>query len=275
LVPFFLGLSSLALAQPFAQEAQSSHLHKRRGQQHHRRQNVPVVTVTENELVVVTVTDYVTYGMEATSTPVAQDAQVTTPSTAAAAAAPTVAIVDPAAETQVESSTSAAQVAQAAIGTPTTLVTTPSNTPAVVQAAPAAVESSAAAAQTTQASTSTSTSTDSGTFSGSGTFYNVGSGVSDMTSTGVGACGTSFTNAEYICALSAELYDSQGVANPNNNPLCGKKINVYYGGKTVQVSVIDRCAGCAGEYDLDLSPVAFSTIADESLGRIPVTWSWA
>jgi expansin (peptidoglycan-binding protein) len=39
-------------------------------------------------------------------------------------------------------------------------------------------------------------------------------------------------------------------------------------GKSVTVTVVDRCAGCAGTADLDLSPTAFSQLANESVGRL-------
>ncbi|KAF8463747.1 hypothetical protein JB92DRAFT_2838864 [Gautieria morchelliformis] len=44
------------------------------------------------------------------------------------------------------------------------------------------------------------------------------------------------------------------------------------GGKTVTVTVEDKCAGCA-QFDLDMSPAAFDQLADPSVGRLHgVTW---
>ena len=43
-------------------------------------------------------------------------------------------------------------------------------------------------------------------------------------------------------------------------------------GKTSQVTVVDRCPGC-GVNDIDLSPAAFSDLANEGLGRISVSWA--
>ena len=44
------------------------------------------------------------------------------------------------------------------------------------------------------------------------------------------------------------------------------------GGKSVTVTVEDKCEGCA-QFDLDMSPAAFNTLADPSVGRIhDVTW---
>jgi len=46
------------------------------------------------------------------------------------------------------------------------------------------------------------------------------------------------------------------------------------GGKSVTVAITDRCTGCELT-DLDFSPSAFSALADESLGRIDITWVWS
>ena len=46
-------------------------------------------------------------------------------------------------------------------------------------------------------------------------------------------------------------------------------------GKSVNVMIVDACGGCSGSTDLDFSPAAFSQLADESLGRIDITWEWA
>jgi hypothetical protein len=48
---------------------------------------------------------------------------------------------------------------------------------------------------------------------------------------------------------------------------------VTHGGKSIQVQIVDRCVGCA-EGDIDLTPAAFAALADMSLGRTDVTWSF-
>lgn len=104
----------------------------------------------------------------------------------------------------------------------------------------------------------------SGAFSGDGTYY----------APGMGACGEVNTESDYIVAVSKDLFDQYTPnGNPNKNTLCGKKIQAYYEGKSVEVTVVDRCEGCAYG-SLDFSPTAFSQIADQSLGRIPITWNW-
>ena len=42
---------------------------------------------------------------------------------------------------------------------------------------------------------------------------------------------------------------------------------------SIDITVVDRCTGCK-LYDLDLSPGAFDKMADESLGRVDVTWAF-
>ncbi|KAG6819450.1 hypothetical protein H0H93_011799 [Arthromyces matolae] len=106
-----------------------------------------------------------------------------------------------------------------------------------------------------------------GTQTGQGTFY----------STGLGACGITNTDSDYIAAVSWKLFDNfpgyNGV-NPNDNPLCGKKVKVNYNGKTVTVALTDRCTGC-DTTDLDFSPAAFDQLSEPSVGRIyNIQWDW-
>ena len=46
------------------------------------------------------------------------------------------------------------------------------------------------------------------------------------------------------------------------------------GGKSVQVTITDRCEGC-DMFSLDFSPSAFTQLADESVGRLSgMTWKF-
>ncbi|KAF5385546.1 hypothetical protein D9757_006762 [Collybiopsis confluens] len=106
------------------------------------------------------------------------------------------------------------------------------------------------------------------TFAGDGTFYEAG----------IGACGIVNTDADLIAAVGHGTFDTfpGATANPNLNPICGKKIIANFGGKSVTVAITDRCAGCAGAADLDFTPTAFGLLADLSVGRIHgVTWDFA
>ncbi|KAG8856691.1 hypothetical protein FRB91_000396 [Serendipita sp. 411] len=108
----------------------------------------------------------------------------------------------------------------------------------------------------------------SGTFTGELTYYD----------TGLGACGRTNTNSDMIAAASMLLFDGfEGYTggNPNNNPICGRRVNIYFEGKSINVELTDRCVGCA-KYDLDLSPTAFQMLANMDRGRVSgATWSWA
>ena len=81
-----------------------------------------------------------------------------------------------------------------------------------------------------------------------------------------------------MCAWCS-LFDAEADGgNSNNNPLCGREIEVSTSGTTVfeeahvtdgrsvKVTVADRCTKCA-EFDLDLSPSAFSRLASKTKGR--------
>ncbi|KAI0790220.1 RlpA-like double-psi beta-barrel-protein domain-containing protein-containing protein [Irpex lacteus] len=91
---------------------------------------------------------------------------------------------------------------------------------------------------------------------------------------GIGVCGLVNTAADHVVAVSTILFDSflsSPTAPPNTDPLCGKQITVTYQGRSTTVTVADRCASCA-EFDLALSPAAFSDLADLSLGRLRAQW---
>ncbi|GJE95743.1 plant expansin-like protein [Phanerochaete sordida] len=106
----------------------------------------------------------------------------------------------------------------------------------------------------------------SGTHSGDGTWFNPG----------LGACGFINSGSDFIVAVGHELFDTYpgySGGNPNNNPICGRRITANYNGASVTVEVVDRCVGC-NTFDLDFSPSAFSVLAPTSVGRIHnVVWS--
>lgn len=102
---------------------------------------------------------------------------------------------------------------------------------------------------------------------GQGTFY----------ATGLGACGIVNKDTDYIAAVSHQLFDSYpgwDGRNPNNNPMCGRKIRASFGGKSVVVAATDRCEGCKLT-DLDFSPSAFSQLNSFDVGRFDgMEWEW-
>jgi len=108
------------------------------------------------------------------------------------------------------------------------------------------------------------------TFTGDLTYY----------ATGLGACGITSSNSDSICAVSHIIFDAASTSsNPNNNPLCGKKVRVVHfdtrvmANKSIDLTVVDRCVGCQAT-DLDLSYSAFDYLADMSLGRVIGEWAW-
>jgi hypothetical protein len=105
---------------------------------------------------------------------------------------------------------------------------------------------------------------------GDGTYYDPG----------LGACGIVSTASDDIAAISHIIFDAAQVgANPNNNPLCGRKIWVTRqksaGAKnvSVEVKVVDRCTGCKPQ-DLDFSLSVFEKLAEQWQGRVLVSWAW-
>jgi hypothetical protein len=108
-----------------------------------------------------------------------------------------------------------------------------------------------------------------GVQTGQGTFFDVG----------LGACGYTNKDTDYVAAVSWRLFDNYpgyDKVNPNTNPVCGKKITATYQNKPVTITVVDRCADdtCLVG-NLDFSKAAFSQLADFSVGRIyDMTWTW-
>ena len=54
--------------------------------------------------------------------------------------------------------------------------------------------------------------------------------------------------SEPVLAVSHFLYDNYPGAtldNPNDNPICGKKMELKYGSKSATATVVDRCEGCS------------------------------
>jgi len=128
-------------------------------------------------------------------------------------------------------------------------------------------KTSSAAVATTSSTSDDGGSSSGETFTGQATFYG----------TGLGACGITNKDTDYICAVSHLLFDGfEGYTggDPNSNPICNRKIKATYKGKSVTVTVTDRCVGCA-ENDLDFAPSAFDQLANEDLGRLSgMTWQW-
>ncbi|KAF3936847.1 hypothetical protein ABW19_dt0205014 [Dactylella cylindrospora] len=111
---------------------------------------------------------------------------------------------------------------------------------------------------------------DSGTsgkdlFYGEGTYYDCG----------IGSCGNTNSNEDYIAALSKLRMLKVEGPNPNLNPLCGQKIRVYsdMAPDGVVFTVQDKCPGCPNENDVDMCRGPFlRLLGTEEQGRIKIWW---
>ena len=66
-----------------------------------------------------------------------------------------------------------------------------------------------------------------------------------------------------VGAMNQVDYDSSQV--------CGECVSLQGPLSTILIRIVDLCPGCK-QGDIDLSPLAFSHIADTALGRVPITW---
>ncbi|THH06913.1 hypothetical protein EW145_g3750 [Phellinidium pouzarii] len=83
--------------------------------------------------------------------------------------------------------------------------------------------------------------------------------------TGMGACGTTNSDNDFIVALNTAQYGS--------GQDCYKMISISYNGKTTQAQIVDECPGCPYG-GLDLAPGLFSYFADISMGTIIGEWEF-
>ncbi|OYD69954.1 rare lipoprotein A (RlpA)-like double-psi beta-barrel protein [Rhodococcus sp. OK302] len=107
-------------------------------------------------------------------------------------------------------------------------------------------------ASTGSAGSTGDTPVDTKTYSGDATYFNAG----------LGSCGGMSANTDYVVAISASIW---------TRALCGKRIMAMSGMRSVTVTIVDTCPGCAAG-DLDFSPAAFKKLGNLSDGRIPITW---
>lgn len=90
----------------------------------------------------------------------------------------------------------------------------------------------------------------------------------------LGACGFTNSGSDAIVAVSHVIFDAVSVgSDPNANPLCGKKIRAKREEKSIDLTVVDRCAGCKAT-DIDVTRSVFADLASIDDGRVPVSWSW-
>jgi len=100
-------------------------------------------------------------------------------------------------------------------------------------------------------------------------------------SQGMGACGPGpngyiYQDSDMVVAVSHLMMGSLS-SGDEENPLCWQKLKIYNPatGETNSAMVVDKCAGCAGPQDIDLSPTLFDTLGDPGVGRYHgVQWYW-
>jgi expansin (peptidoglycan-binding protein) len=57
----------------------------------------------------------------------------------------------------------------------------------------------------------------------------------------------------------------------DGSQVCGECVSLTGPNATILIRIVDLCPGCK-QGDIDLSPLAFSRIADTALGRVPIRW---
>ncbi|KAL0631874.1 hypothetical protein Q9L58_009259 [Maublancomyces gigas] len=108
-------------------------------------------------------------------------------------------------------------------------------------------------------------------FFGDGTYF----------ATGLGSCGKTNKDSDFIVAISHGRMDAIFSANPNNNIQCGKKIKAQHvvdathpNPPSITVTVEDRCVGCAFD-DLDFTHTAYIALGCTDFeGRCKISWEF-
>ncbi|MCJ1475278.1 DNA-directed RNA polymerase II subunit RPB1 [Lambiella insularis] len=109
--------------------------------------------------------------------------------------------------------------------------------------------------------------------SGDMTFYNP--------SMGAGACGPApngyvFQDSDPVVAVAVNMMGSESNGDVLN-PLCGRYLSITNPatGKSNTAMVVDKCYGCPGNQDIDLSPSLFNSLGLAAHGRYSdVEWYW-
>lgn len=84
-----------------------------------------------------------------------------------------------------------------------------------------------------------------------------------------------FADGTGNCLFDATPFDLMiGAMNETdyaNSAVCGECVRLTGPDGVILIRIVDRCPECAPG-DIDLSPQAFSLIADTARGRVPITW---
>lgn len=91
----------------------------------------------------------------------------------------------------------------------------------------------------------------------------------------LGACGNEIGPDDLKASVSYQLFDGYWGSNPNHNPICGRKIQINYQGRSVIATIADRCHACEGENDVELTAPAFKELAPLEQNRLfGAAWDW-
>jgi len=87
-----------------------------------------------------------------------------------------------------------------------------------------------------------------------------------------GACGTVHQDSDFIAAIDQNRYGDSGA----QSSLCGKQVKITNTNnqKTVTVTIADDCPTCQNGNSIDLSVGAFTSIATEAEGMVPIDWEF-
>jgi len=137
-------------------------------------------------------------------------------------------------------------------------------------AQPASTSTWVAPTTTSEAPAATTTAASSG---GSGDVMTGGFATFFYQGGNAGACGNYNSDSGYGIAIDQHWWSNFGSVSD----YCGKQIAITNtnNGKTVTATVWDVCPSCVSDNSLDLSVGAFTAIASESDGMVPITWQWA
>jgi hypothetical protein len=248
----------------------------------------PLKAKRDDDIVWVTQVDVVTQVIESTvtvwvdPTPVPAPVQVKVPVSSAQngeffektrVAAPAAPATTFATSTSSSSSSIPAPSPPVVVAPPPQVVAPVQTTPVAVVAAPATTAAPVAPAAPTVPSGATGNSEPS-TGGAAGTPYTGGDITFYDPNGGYGSCGTNIQNGDDVVALPFGMMDSISTKS-NGHPWCGKKVAIYFGGKTYYATVQDKCMGCKDK-DIDMTSGLFKKVCGDSVdGRGKGLAKWA
>jgi len=144
----------------------------------------------------------------------------------------------------------------------------PSSTPEPSKSTPAPSPAPAAAETPKPSSSSSEAPAPSSSPSSGGDSGDITGGVATFFFQGgnAGACGTVHQDSDFVAAIDSARY--------NGGALCGKQVQITNSnnGNSVTVTIADECPTCNNGNSIDLSVGAFTQLATEEEGEVPIKW---